>query len=147
MLFPELVSPGKYKQVKIGREEIKNIGKNGSILLQLRRTRESTSPVVSTRNPKQNFLSSSNLFSKKTIPLAVHNYIAFTQIAARGWPYYVPRSKDRLPLKELSKIVLVGLDQQTPTLSTHFFISVLYLIINQAGQVQLQPDLNGGPVY
>ena len=23
MLFPELVSPGKYKQVKIGREEIK----------------------------------------------------------------------------------------------------------------------------
>ena len=102
MLFPELVSPGKYKQVKIGREEIKNIGKNGSILLQLRRTRESTSPVVSTRNPKQNFLSSSNLFSKKTIPLAVHNYIAFTQIAARGWPYYVPRSKDSLPLKEPS---------------------------------------------
>ena len=86
-------------------------------------------------------------FHKKTIPLAVHNYIAFTQIAARGWPYYVPRSKDRLPLKELSKIVLVGLDQQTPTLSTHFFISVLYLIINQAGQVQLQPGLNGGPVY
>lgn len=58
----------------------------------------------------------------------------------------MPRSKDRLPLKELSKIVLVGLDQQTPTLSTHFFISVLYLIINQAGQVQLQPGLNGGPV-
>ena len=56
----------------------------------------------------------------------------------------MPRSKDRLPLKELSKIVLVGLDQQTPTLSTHFFISVLYLIINQAGQVQLQPGLNGG---
>ena len=87
------------------------------------------------------------LHKKKTIPLAVHNYIAFTQIAARGWPYYVPRSKDRLPLKELSKIVLVGLDQQTPTLSTHFFISVLYLlylIINQVGQVQLQPGLNRG---
>ena len=33
----------------------------------------------------------------------------------------MPRSKDRLPLKELSKIVLVGLDQQTPTLSTIFF--------------------------
>ena len=47
MLFPELVSPGKYKQVKIGREEIKNIVKNGSILLQLRRTRESSSPVYS----------------------------------------------------------------------------------------------------
>ena len=56
----------------------------------------------------------------------------------------MPRSKDRLPLKELSKIVLVGLDQQTPTLSTHFSISVLYLIISQAGQVQLQPGLNGG---
>ena len=41
-------------------------------------------------------------FHKKTIPLADHNYIAFTQIAARGWPFYVPRSKDRLPLKELS---------------------------------------------
>ena len=104
MLFPELVSPGKYKQVKIGREEIKNIGKNGSILLQLRRTRESTSPVVSTRNPKQNTISLLLLirFHKETIPLAVHNYIAFTQLAARGWPYYVPRSKDRLPLKELS---------------------------------------------
>ena len=56
----------------------------------------------------------------------------------------MPRSKDRLPLKELSITVLVGMDQQTPTFSTHFFISVLYLIINQAGQVQLQPGLNGG---
>ena len=40
--------------------------------------------------------------------------------------------------------MLVGLDQQIPTLSTHFFTSVLNLIINQAGQVQLQPGLNGG---
>ena len=40
--------------------------------------------------------------------------------------------------------MLVGLDQQIPTLSTHFFTSVLNLIINQAGQVQLQPGLNRG---
>ena len=91
--------------MKIEREERKKHVKNGSILPKLRRTRESTSPVISTRNPKQNTIppSSSNSFSlKKTIPLAVHNYIAFTQIAARGRPYYVPRSKDRLPLEEPS---------------------------------------------
>ena len=102
MLFPELVSPGKYKQVKIGREEIKNIGKNGSILLQLRRTRESTSPVVSTRNPKQNTISLLLLIrfhKKKNIPLAVHNYIAFTQISVRGLPSYVPRSKVKTSVK------------------------------------------------
>ena len=52
MLFPEHVSPGKYKQVKIGREEKKNIGKNESILFKLNRTRESASPVVSTVQEK-----------------------------------------------------------------------------------------------
>ena len=41
-------------------------------------------------------------------------------------------------------MLLVSLNQQIPTLSTHFFISVLCLFINQAGQVQLQPGLNVG---
>ena len=37
---------------------------------------------------------------------------------------------------------IVGLNQQIPTFSIHLFIrSVLYLFINQAGQVQLQPGL------
>lgn len=36
----------------------------------------------------------------------------------------------------------VGLNQQIPTFSIHLFIRrVLYLFINQAGQVQLQPGL------
>lgn len=37
---------------------------------------------------------------------------------------------------------IVGLNQQIPTFSIHLFIRrVLYLFINQAGQVQLQPGL------
>ena len=37
---------------------------------------------------------------------------------------------------------IVGLNQQIPTFSIHLFIrSVLYLFINQAGLVQLQPGL------
>ena len=50
-------------------------------------------------------------------------------------------------------MLLVSLNQQIPTLSTHFFISELCLFINQAGQVQLQSDLNvaglnlGGEVW
>ena len=41
-------------------------------------------------------------FHKKTIPLSVHNYRAFTLISVRGLPSYVLRSKDRPLLKELS---------------------------------------------
>ena len=56
----------------------------------------------------------------------------------------MPRSKDRLPLKELSINSLSWSGPADSHFYTHFFISVLYLIINQAGQVQLQPGLNGG---
>ena len=105
MLFPELVSPGKYKQVKIGREEIKKtLVRMGRFYLsyveQENLLPRSFPPEIPNKTPFPLLLLIR--FHKKTIPLAVHNYIAFTQIAARGWPYYVPRSKDRLPLKELS---------------------------------------------
>ena len=78
-------------------------------------------------------------FHKKTIPLAVHNYIAFTQIAARGWPYYVPRSKDRLPLKELS---INSLSWSGPADShfVHSFFHKCIVFIYQPGQ----PGFNGG---
>ena len=56
----------------------------------------------------------------------------------------MPRSKDRLPLKELSINSLSWSGPADSRFYTHFFTSVLYLIINQASQVQLQPGLNRG---
>ena len=56
----------------------------------------------------------------------------------------MPRSKDILPLKELSINSLSWSGPADSRFYTHFFTSVLYLIINQASQVQLQPGLNRG---
>ena len=56
----------------------------------------------------------------------------------------MPSSKDRLPLKEPSINSFSWSGPADSHFVHSFFISVLYLIINQAGQVQLQPGLNGG---
>ena len=78
-------------------------------------------------------------FHKKTIPLSVHNYRAFTLISVRGLPSYVPRSKDRPPLKELS---IYSLSWSGPADShfVHSFFHKCIVFIYQPGQ----PGFNGG---
>ena len=103
MLFPELVSPGKYKQVKIGREEIrKTLVRMGRFYLSYVEQENLLHRSFPPEIPNKISCYLLIRFHKKTIPLSVHNYRAFTLISVRGLPSYVPRSKDRPPLKELS---------------------------------------------
>ena len=103
VLFPELGSPSKYRQVKIRREKEKKrsewvdsttVTSNKRIYYPGRLHHKSRT--------KHHLLSSSYSFSYKTIPHAVRHHIAFTQRSVRGWPYYVLHSKDRILLEELS---------------------------------------------